>query len=94
MTVSFTSRVVAPSHVLVQQIAGESLLLNLQSERYFGLDEVGTRIWNLVTTSNSIQSAYEVLLDEYEVDAEKLRRDVQSLVGNLVENGLLEATHE
>ena len=83
-----------PSHVLVQQIAGESILLNLQSERYFGLDEVGTRIWNLVTTSKSIESAYEALLGEYEVDAEQLRRDVQSLVLNLVENGLLEGAHE
>ena len=80
-----------PSHVLVQQIAGESLLLNLESERYFGLDAVGTRIWHLVTTSGSIQSAYESLLGEYEVEAEQLRRDVQNLVGNLVENGLLEA---
>ncbi len=80
--------------MLVQQIAGESILLNLQSERYFGLDEVGTRIWNLVTTCKSIESAYEALLGEYEVDAEQLRRDVQSLVLNLVENGLLEGAHE
>ncbi len=94
MTIAFTSRVVVPGHVLVQQVAGEAVLLNLQSERYFGLDGVGTRMWNLITTSDSIQSAYEALLSEYEVDADQLRRDVQNLVGNLLENGLLEAAHE
>lgn len=66
------------------------MLLNLQSEQYFGLDEVGTRMWAALTSANSIQEAYETLLGEYEVDAEKLRRDLQGLLEKLVEKGLIE----
>ncbi len=91
LTIPFTTRVSVPAEVLFRQIESESVLLNLQNERYFGLDEVGTRMWTLLTTSDSIQAAYDALLGEYEVDAELLRRNLQDLLAKLVENGLLEA---
>ncbi len=46
--VDFASRVAAPRHVLVRALDRESVLLNLETERYFGLDEVGTRMWQLL----------------------------------------------
>lgn len=91
LTIPFTTRVSVPAEILFRQIESESVLLNLQNERYFGLDEVGTRMWTLLTTSDSIQAAYDALLGEYEVDAELLRRNLQDLLAKLIENGLLEA---
>jgi hypothetical protein len=87
-------RVTVPGHVMVREIQGESVLLNLNSERYFGLDEVGTRMWATLTTSASVQAAYEVLLGEYDVEAEQLRQNLQELIAKLVENGLLEVHSE
>jgi hypothetical protein len=74
----------------MQQIEGESVLLNLNSERYYGLDKVGTRIWTALGSTPSIQEAYDALLDEYDVAPEVLREDMKELIGQLVENGLLE----
>ena len=85
-------RVVVPADVLVRELDGESVILNLKSERYFGLDEVGTRIWAVLSTSESIQSAYEMLLSEYDVDGEQLRRDMQELVEQMVAHGLVEVS--
>ena len=65
-------------------------MLNLETERYFGLDETGTRMWQLVTTSPSIDAAYQELLAEYEVPRDLLRENLTELVGHLVEHGLLE----
>lgn len=90
MGLSLSTRLSVPACVLVRQIDGESVLLNLQSEQYFGLDEVGTRMWVALTSANSMQEAYEALLAEYDVDAEKLRQDLQGLVEKLVEKGLIE----
>jgi hypothetical protein len=87
-------RVTVPAHVMVREIQGESVLLNLNSERYFGLDEVGTRMWATLATSASVQAAYEVLLGEYDVEAEQLRQNLQELIAKLVENGLLEVRSE
>jgi hypothetical protein len=89
MTISFSTRVSVPPEVLVQELAGESVLLDLTSERYFGLDDVGTRMWKALAEGPSIQASYDVLLSEYEVDAEQLRRDLTGLVEQLVEHGLL-----
>lgn len=44
LAIPFTARLSAPPHVLIRQVEGESVMLNLQNERYFGLDEVGTRM--------------------------------------------------
>ena len=94
MSISFAERLILPEDVLISNVEGESVLLNLNSERYFGLDEVGTRMLSVLTTSNSIQTAYEVLLEEYEVENETLHRDSAELVERLVDQGLLEVAGE
>lgn len=90
MAFSFSSKVCARPDVLVNCVEGESVLLNLASESYFGLDEVGTRMWGVLTTSPSIQSAYDSLLTEYDVSADQLRQDLDGLVQTLLDNGLVE----
>ena len=88
--VTFSDRAAAPAHVLVRLLDQESVLLNLESEQYFGLDETGTRIWQVVTTSPNIDTAYQELLAEYDVQPEMLRENLNELLGHLVEHGLLQ----
>ncbi|HEX8871732.1 MAG TPA: PqqD family protein [Candidatus Acidoferrum sp.] len=88
--VELTMRAVVPAHVLIRHLDGESVLLNLESERYFGLDATGTRMWELMTSQPSIASALEKLQEEYEVEPETLRTHLTQLLSGLVENGLLQ----
>ena len=83
-------RVSAQPDVLIREVDGESVILDLKTERYLGLDRVGTQMWALLTTLDSIQAAYETLLKEYDVGAERLRQDLEDFVGKLVEQGLVE----
>lgn len=85
----FGNRAVIPAHVLVRHLDGESVLLNLESECYFGLDGTGTRMLDLVTNMPSIDAAYERLLGEFEVEPALLRENMIELLNRLVENGLL-----
>ncbi len=94
MLISFAERLIIPPDVLISNVGGESVILNLNSERYFGLDEVGTRMLSVLTTSNSVQTAYEMLLEEYDVENERLRQDLIDLIDRLVEQGLLEIARE
>jgi hypothetical protein len=66
------------------------VLLNLETERYFGLDETGTRMWQLVTTTANLNAAFQTLLAEYDVEPELLKANLTDLMSRLVENGLLE----
>ncbi len=83
-------RVSVPADVLFRELDGESVLLNLDSENYFGLDQVGTRMWAVLTTSDSVQAACETLLAEYDVAPDALYGDMAKLVEELVAHGLLE----
>jgi hypothetical protein len=94
MAIAFTDRVKVPDDVLISGLQNESVILNLDSERYFGLDEVGTRMMSVLTTADSIQAAYETLLEEYDVEDEVLRQDLISIIEQLVEQGLAEITSE
>jgi Coenzyme PQQ synthesis protein D (PqqD) len=87
--ISFDMKASVPADVLLQELQGESVLLNLESGVYFGLNEVGTRMWAVLTTTGSLQAAYDALLPEYEIEAEQLERDFRGLVEKLVENGLV-----
>ena len=80
---------VAPD-VLVQELEGEAVLLNVKNGQYYGLDTVGTRMWTVLTSSGSLQESCGTLLAEYDVDENRLKSDVGRLVENLVEHGLLE----
>ena len=83
-------RVVASENVLVRELSGEAVLLNLESEMYFGLEEIGYRMWTILTTSDSIGAAYEQLLSEYEVEPEQLWESLDALIGECTEQGLLQ----
>jgi hypothetical protein len=87
--ISFRNKASVPSHVLVRFLDKEAVLLNLESERYFGLDETGARMWQLTTSAPNIETAYHQLADEYDVDGETLRDNLSELLEKLTENGLL-----
>jgi hypothetical protein len=83
-------QVTAPEHVMFQELNGEAVLLNLHNEMYYGLDEVGTRMWQLLTTSDSVQAALDTMLHEFDVSPETLEKDMSRIINELLEQGLLE----
>ena len=75
--------------VLFQEVAGEAVLLNLASERYFGLDPVGTHIWGLLNRKMNLQQVHENLCETYEASPEQLQQDLLALITQLAEAGLV-----
>jgi ornithine carbamoyltransferase len=76
--------------VFAQEVDGEMVLLDMNSENYFGLDAVGTDIWNAMQEKESLQEVLEVLLDQYEVEEDVLKKDLLDFVAKLQESGLVE----
>ena len=73
-----------------EEIDGETELLNLDDEGYYGMDEVNTRILKALATTNTLDEAYRTLLDEYDVDASQLRRDINQLAQKIAKNGMID----
>ncbi len=83
------STISVPQGVLFRNVEGEAVLLNTETGKYYGLDEVGTRMWTLLTEHGKVEPAFKALLAEYDVPAEQLQKDLLELVGKLAEQGLL-----
>ena len=83
-------RVTVSADVIFREVGGEGVILDLKTERYLGLNEVGARVWKCFTESDSVQSAFATLVNEYEVDAERLLSDLQALIEQLTDNGLIQ----
>ena len=94
MAGSLPARVTVPTDVLVQEVSGETVLLSLETERYYGLNQVGTRMWELLAESGDVQTVFQKLLEEFEVDESTLRSDLTELIEDLVDDGLLSVEPE
>jgi division protein CdvB (Snf7/Vps24/ESCRT-III family) len=77
-------------NVLFQEVRGETVLLNLDNEKYFGLDETATFFFKLLQDDGDLKKAFNTMLDEFEVDAEQLKTDLDNLVEKMLEAGLIE----
>lgn len=75
--------------VLFQSLSDEAVLLNLKTESYYGLDEIGMQMYQLLVEHGNPETALEKLLAEYDVDELTLRQDLISLISKLTERGLV-----
>ncbi len=75
--------------VLFHNLEGGAVLLNTKSEEYFGLDEVGTSMWNALLETSSVEEAHQELIAQYEVEPKELYQDLKNWIQELVENQLL-----
>ncbi len=89
-TISTDTTVVATPEQVSSDLAGESVILNLKTGMYFGLNEVGASIWNLLQQPRSVKEICDQILDQYEVESEQCEQDVLKLLHELVESELIE----
>ena len=81
-----------PSHVSFAFVKEQAVLLNMRTNHYYQLDEVGARFWGLLREGQSLWEAYQRVLEEYQVEPARLEQDLLELLEDLRENGLVEVT--
>ena len=89
MTLSLDAAVQIPEDVVFRELDGEAVLLNLQSGTYFGLDPVGTRIWQILDQHHVLRQALEALESEFDAARAQLETDLIDFVGQLRAKGLV-----
>jgi hypothetical protein len=90
MVTQFDAKISISPDVMIRQVGGESVVLDLKTERYLGLDEVATSMWQALTRAESIEAAFQSLLTEFDVEGQQLRRDLDEFVQELLQLGLIE----
>ena len=78
-----------PAEVMARQVGDETVILDLASGNYFGLDSVGARIWQLLVEGKKLEQVCDIMLTEYDTTRERLELDLERLVRELSAQGLV-----
>ena len=85
-----SQKIIFADTVFAQEVDGEMVLLDMNSENYFGLDDVGTDIWKAIEEKKVLKEVLKTLLEQYDVEEEVLKNDLVTFVEKLQERGLVE----
>ena len=83
------SKIAPAPQAVACELAGETVILDMASDRYFALSAIGTQIWNWLQTPCTFGSVCERLLEEYDVAPEQCQADVAALIDQLEQQGLV-----
>jgi hypothetical protein len=87
--VKLLDKITISPDAIARRVGDETVILQLRSGTYFGLDSVGARIWQLLEEGKSPTEICNVMLDEYDVLPETLERDIMALIKNLLAQDLV-----
>lgn len=86
---SFPETIELSADVVTREVGEETMLLDLASGTYFGLDPVGGRFWQLLEEGRTPPQARDAMLAEFEVDRAQLDSDLAALLADLTAHGLV-----
>ena len=84
------ARLQIPDHVVTRQVGDETILLNLESGTYFGLDPVGSRFLELLEAGGMLAAVLAKMLEEFDVTEAQLEADLLRLADEMIASRLLE----
>ncbi len=87
--VELTSRFERYEGIVTQEVSGSLVLFNMNNGRYFALDDVGARVWQLGVGAKSVSEVIAILARDYDVPLATIRQDVLELFRDLVDECLV-----
>ncbi len=90
MSIDTTTRMKSAKHVYARDFDGDLVLLDLAGGDYYGLDEIGARLWTGLMEGRTVADVAQRLTQEYDVEVARLEADLLELVRELAAKGLVE----
>jgi len=90
ISIAESTTVVATENALSTTIDDETVILHESAGKYYGLNDVGTFIWELLEEPRTIKEICEEVTAEYDVGYERCKNDVKEVISELVEKGLVQ----
>ena len=89
-SLSLHSVVVATPEQVSCALGDEAAILNMKNSVYYGMNTVGTRVWNLLGEPKTVVQLRDALLEEYEVEPARCEQDLLQLLEQMRTEGLIE----
>jgi len=90
---SSTTRVIASDTALSTTLDGEAVILETESGTYYGLNDVATQIWDTLDEPRTVAELQESILEQYDIEADRVQRDLESVLSDMAANDLVEFEH-
>ena len=87
---SLQTTVIVSSQQVSCPLGDESAILNMKNSVYYGMNPVGTAVWNMLREPKTVAEIRDAIVNEYEVDEERCERDLFALLEQLRSEGLIE----
>ncbi len=81
--------VVQATDVVAAEMDGETVMMRIKSGMYYGLDDVGSRIWELITEPRQVSQVIDSLIEEYDVERTQCQVSTLDFLNQLFEEGLI-----
>jgi hypothetical protein len=89
MAITIDSLIIRRDDIPTASIDGEVGMMNVEKGKYFSLDAIGSKIWELLKSEKNIKQIVIELVKEYDVDFDTCSNDVLELVKRFVDEGLV-----
>lgn len=83
------TRISRSSAVLTAEVDGEIVMMSIEKGRYFGLDDIGSQVWNLIDTPCTFGELVDRLLAQYDADRDAIAGDVRGLLLSMAERDVV-----
>lgn len=94
MDIQLEDSVVANSDALSCELEGKGVILDAQSKEYYGLNEVGVLIWQLIASPRIVAELVEIVLQDFDIEREVCKTDCLSFLSNLKQRNLIRIVHD
>ena len=88
------STIVRSSDQVSTDLGGEAVILGLRSHEYFGLEDVGVRIWGIIREPKTVRDILDTLLNDYDVEPKRCESDLLAVLQEMADEGLIEVRNE
>jgi hypothetical protein len=79
-----------PDSVVSRTVQNEEVILDLKSSRYYGLNELGSRVWLALKNKEKMEAVVESISEEYEASPDLIKKDIEALLKKMKKSGLVQ----
>ena len=90
MKLEANSRIQRHPNIVFSEIDGETVMMDSRFEKYFGMQAIGTRIWQLLEEETNLEAVCTQLTAEFDVDMQRCMEDAQPFVEELFEQDMVQ----
>jgi hypothetical protein len=89
LNILLNSKIQRNPKMVTSNLDGEIVMMSVENGEYYGLDETGTRIWELLEKTITVDELINSLINEFEIDRETCKHDTMEFLEDMISKNLI-----